>query len=698
MTLRHFLGWTAVAALAAGAALAQSAAPEPALVAAGMRPSALHVLSPADHDIFTRAFLAASKDDWANALALGNQGQDSQARQLLQWRYALDQNSGAKFADIQAVIGFTQDWPLRGTLFVRAEAALPDDMPPAEIVRWFGSRAPASSLGRVLLGEALVATGDSARGIALIRQGWAAGSFDAPIESAILAKDGSYFTPADDRARLDMLLWNNELTAARRQMARVDAATVALAGARIALATSGLAKAKPALDKVSDSTDPTLLYDWARQLRLNDQDDAAHAKLLQLAPENLARQHTARWWGEVNAEARDALAAGDPRMALALVDHAMLPPGDEYSEQQFLGGFISLRFLKDPARALTYFRDLGANVSRPISKSRAEYWQGRAFEAMGDTAGAYVHYRFAAAYPETFYGQLALARTETAPMLHLNDTAVEPAPKAQIESASLMPQMRVLADLGLERDLRLFADRQAQDFSAPARLKQFLQTLTDWGYPEIAVRLAKTSSYAGAPLVPFAYPVRTLPAYAAPGAAPPPALILALIRQETEFDPYAVSPAGARGLMQMMPDSAKKAARESGLPYRLDALMSDPNYNIQLGMTEFSGHYSNWGNSIVLAAAAYNAGPNNVRRWLNANGDPRTGADPVDWIEQIPFSETRNYVQRVLENMEVYKNRLAGRDQPLTILADLYAPATPPTGIISAPVTLTAAPSDKTAK
>src|SRR4051812_29002454 len=379
MKLMHFLGWTAVAAAVAGAALAQSALPEPALIAAGMRPSTIRVLSPTDHDIFTRAFLAASKGDWANALALGNQGQDSQARQLLQWRYALDQNSGATFADIQTAIASSDNWPLRATLFVRAEAALPPDMPPAEIVQWFGSRTPTSSLGRIRLGEALVAAGDSARGVPLIRQGWAAGSFDPVIESAILAKDGSYFTPADDRARLDMLLWANELTAAKRQMARVDAGMLALAQARIALA-SGLAKAKPALDKLADSTDPTLLYDWARQLRLADQDAAAHAKLLQLAPESLARQHTARWWAEVNAQARDALAAGDPRMALALVDHAMLPVGDEYAEQQFLGGFISLRFLKDPARALTYFRNLGANVSRPISKSRAEYWQGRAFE------------------------------------------------------------------------------------------------------------------------------------------------------------------------------------------------------------------------------------------------------------------------------------------------------------------------------
>ena len=252
-------------------------------------------------------------------------------------------------------------------------------------------------------------------------------------------------------------------------------------------------------------------------MRQQHQDKAANAKLLEASPVALARDHAARWWSEVNAEARDALAAGEARTALALVDHAMLPVGDQYSEQQFLGGFIALRFLKDPARALTYFRQLGANVSRPISKSRAEYWQGRAYEALGDNASAYAHYRLAAAYPEAFYGQLAIARTETAPVLHVNDTIVEAAVRAEIESDPLMPAMKVLADLGMAGDLRLFADKEADAYSSPRHLKQFLQSLADWGYPEIAVRLAKSTSYIGVPMLALAYPVRALPPPPYPG-------------------------------------------------------------------------------------------------------------------------------------------------------------------------------------
>lgn len=686
MGLKHI--GIAIAVLLAGSWLAVSRAQAPG-TDAPVRAGNLHILSPADHDLFIRAFALAAKSDWAGAMALGNQGQDTTARQLLQWRYALDPDSGAKFADVDDALKMASGWPLRGTLYVRAEADITPDMAPAQILQWFGTRAPSSPIGRVRLGEALVATGDKSRGGVLIRQGWSEGSFDDATEAGILAQDGSILTAESHRARLDGLLWRGEFTAARRQIARVDAKSAALAQARMALA-AGLPKARAALAKVSGSSDPSLLYDWSRALRAANKNDQAHAKLLQIEPATLARDHTQRWWNEVAIQARDALIAGNPRLALRLVEHARILVGAQYIDQQFLAGFIALRSLKDPARALPYFQRLGANVSRPISKSRAEYWQARSYEALGDPASAYSHYRLAAVYSDTFYGQLAIARTEAAPVLHLNDTPGEPVAKGAIENDTLMPQIRVLAELGQANDLRLFAARSAEMYPAPSHLKQFLQTLNGWGYPEIAVRLAKTSAYGGNPMLSFAFPVLPLPPYPGQSAPPQPALIHALIRQETEFNSQAISSAGARGLMQVMLAAAKTNARAGGLPYRPNDLLADTNYNIQLGMIEFTRHYASWGNSLVLAVAAYNAGPGNVRKWVAANGDPGNGAvDAIDWIERIPFGETRNYVQRVLENLAVYKNRLAGRDTPLTILSDLYGPAAAPdTAPLSAPVAL----------
>jgi soluble lytic murein transglycosylase len=698
--LRAFLFLTASAAVA----LAQtSSAPSPGarsgeivLMQSGPdgtapRPSRIRVLAAADRDLFLRAFDAAGRGDWKAARALAAQGQNPIARQLLEWRYALDRDSGASFVEIDAVIKDTESttsagtWPLRGTLRARAEAQITPDMPPATVVTWFSTRTPNSSIGKIRLGEALVATGETARGASLVRAGWSDGSFETDIEQAIIQKDGAYLTPESDRARLDALLWRGEITAARRQVTRVDAATADIANARIALQSAGLPKAQALVEKFRDSSDSSLLFDWSRALRLANRDNEAHALLLRTPAAELRKDHASRWWAETNAQARDALASANPKLAYDLVQHAGFTGGDAYPDQLFLSGFIALRFLKDPATALADFQKLETAVSRPISKSRAHYWQGRAYEAMGDTASARTQYRVAASWPETFYGQVALARIDPTPSLRLSDTAVEAVPAADLDGDPLMSEIKVLADLGQVGSLRQFVERDAAAYPTPRHIKRLMMLLTSWGYPEISVRLAKSLSYDGVYLPAFTHPLVTLPAYAGPGAAPDPALVLGLIRQETEFDAYAISSAGARGLMQMMLPTAKITAKQANLPYRPGALLSDPAYNMQLGMTHFRDQLDRFGGSWVLTAAGYNAGPNNAKKWLASNGDPRT-SDPIDWIEQIPFGETRNYVQRVLENAEVYRARLAGKDVPLRILADLYAPNAPTMAALAGPV------------
>lgn len=689
------------AALIAGAVLTQSGAQpssgardgdavisQPDAITIG-RVSRLRFLTAPEHDLFTRAFDAGTRGDWAAARSLAAQGQNGTAKRLLEWRYALDRNSGATFAEIDAVIRSADGkgpaaWPLRGTLQARAEVAIPPDMTARDIVAWFTGKTPNSSIGNIRLGEALVATGDTARGAALIRTGWIEGSFDTATELQIVSKNAAHLTPESDRARLNNLLWRGETSAARRLVARADARTAAVANARIAL-TSGLPKAQTALNAVSDSSDPNLLFDWSRALRLAGRDSEAHAMLLRISAAPLVKERAARWWNESAIQARDALSQGDPRMALDLVEHAGFSSGEQFAEQQFLAGFIALRFLKQPASALSHFRKLEAGVARPISKSRAIYWQGRALEAQGDNAAALARYRMAAAYPETFYGQVALARTSAAPMLHLTETIVEAAAPSEIEAEPLIGEIKVLADLGQTASLRAFINRSVEAYPTPRHTKRLMMMLNDWGYPEIAVRLAKSLGYDGVPMPQFSHPVIAIPAYQGPGAPPDPALVHGLIRQETEFDTYAVSSAGARGLMQMMPASAKVAAKQAGLPYRPEALLSDVPYNMQLGMTEYRGHLDRYGGSLVLAAASYNAGPGNSRKWIAANGDPRTpGVDPIDWIELIPFGETRNYVQRVLENTQVYRARLAGKDTELRILPDLYAPRPPSMPVLAA--------------
>jgi soluble lytic murein transglycosylase len=298
-------------------------------------------------------------------------------------------------------------------------------------------------------------------------------------------------------------------------------------------------------------------------------------------------------------------------------------------------------------------------------------------EAAGDVAQARADYRYAAQFAQTFYGQLALAKLELAPVLHLADT---PAPITATETARYQNRdvtraIHVLGDLGLVAHLRTFAAYEAEAHPEPAQLKLLASDAANMGFTDVAIRVAKVGANKGIHLLEYSYPVIAVPRYSGPGYAPEAPFVLALIRQETEFDPAAVSGSGARGLMQLMPASAVENAKRGGLPYWPGQLLSNPSYNMQLGMTELGSNLGYYGGSYLLAATAYNAGRGNVNKWISAFGDPRSPVvDPLDWIEEIPFAETRNYAMRVLDNTEVYRNRLAGRDQPLRILTDLYRP------------------------
>ena len=668
------------------------------------RLSGYHYLSADDHNLYMRAFALGKRGDRKGALVLADQGHDVVARRILQWAYVLDRNSGASFAEIDSFLKNYPDWPLRQSLYARAESAIPPEMSAAQIVAWFGDRTPASSLGRIKFGEALAASGNISKGRAEIQTAWIEGSFEAADELAITRRDTQYLSPNAEKQRLDNLLWRDDISAAKRQVARVDGATQKLAQARIALKSGGAAATK-ALDNVSGSQadDPSLMFARAQAARRSGNSKSAQSLLQAIPVRRLPAAHVSRWWGEVNLDAHQAFQDGNPQIAYALVSDTGLSSGVEFADAEFFAGWLALRYLKNPQDALKHFSKLDAGVSRPISKARASYWMARAYEAMGDLPHAYAQYKLAANVPETFYGQVALTRIEATPVLHIPETQADTAAaKSDFEKEDLVRAMRVLADLGEEGTLRTFATRASELFDQARQQKLLMELVVDLGYREIAVRLAKAASYNDMTMLDFTHPVIPLPAYRGPGKAPDAALVLGLIRQETEFDPNAVSSAGARGIMQLMPSTARVAARTAGVSYRPNDLATDPNYAIQLGTVELGGLLQDWSGSMVLAAAAYNAGPNNARKWVALNGDPRDpSVDPIDWIEAIPFTETRNYVQRILENTQVYRNRLAGTDQPLQLLADLYAPSQPtmkvlnykpPSASASAPPSNTAIP------
>jgi soluble lytic murein transglycosylase len=655
---------------------------------AARQPGATRVLSAADHDLFYRAFDAADRGDWPRAKALAASGQNAIARLLIQWRYLQDKNGGAPFAEIDTFLKTNADWPRRPVLLARAEETMDPSTPSVAVIAWFEGRNPTSAVGMIRLGDALIATGKTAWGSKLVRDGWAAGDFEPGEELAIVQKDGSYITPDADRRRLDNLIWSDQSTAARRQLARVDDTTQRISSVRIALRSDPRRGQRQLTELSSDlAADPRLAFDRARAARKLGEDDSA-AAMLQRAPiKELIKARPTSVWAELNVNARNLLEDGKASVAYQLVSDTGLTSGNEFAEAEFLAGWIALRRLKDAQAALPHFSKLAEGVSRPISLSRARYWLGRTYEALGDDAKAYQQYDLAANAPETFYGQLALARIDATPLLHIRAARVESMPSsADFEHDDLVRAMRVLADLGAQDLLRTFALHYQELHPDAGHNKLLAQALTEMGFRAVAVRVAKVQGYDGPTLPTYAYPVIAVPGYHGPYEAPESALVHAIIRQETEFDPESVSSANARGIMQLTLASARRNARLAGLPYRPNKLTTDVSYNMQLGMTEFSGYLATWNNSLVISAAAYNAGESNVRRWIAAFGDPRSpSVDPIDWIEEIPFSETRNYDMRVLENLQVYRNRVAGRDTPLRILSDLYAPNRPPASKVLKP-------------
>jgi soluble lytic murein transglycosylase len=638
-----------------------------------------HLLGATDHELYEHAFEAADHGDWTAARGLADQGHDPIARLIIQWRYLLDKNSGASFGEISEFLRTYPDWPNRDTLFARAERAMDPNMDPHAIIAWFGDRTPASDIGRVRLGGAMIATGSLARGQELVREGWVDGSFEPDQEFLIIQRYGTLLTPDVDRARLQRLISRNDITEARREFSRVETGDQKIAETRLTLRTSPTV-GQQMLDQLSEGAkdDPGIIFDQTRLLRQQMSVDAIPQLLVKAPTREMALVSPTRWWNELNQDVRTALQISNYASAYAIANHTGLiaDDGTNYSDAEFLAGWIALRFLKDPQSALVHFKNLANAVSRPISRARAHYWEGRSLEATGDLGGAWQQYKVAAETPEVFYGQLALAHISMQPELHLRDQQIDSTALApEFEHEALTRAIRVLADLGEENFLRDFAVQDASIYDDPRHIKLLAEDLVRMGFKEVALRVAKTASYSNISLPTYSHPVISIPAYVGPGTAPESALVLGIIRQETEFDPDAVSSAGARGIIQVMPNSVRHFASVGGLPYRPNALTTDPTYDLQLGMTELAGELSDWGGSYVLAIAAYNAGPNNVRRWIAQYGDPRDArVDPIDWIEEIPFSETRNYVQRVLENTEVYRNRLAGHDQKLQILADLYRP------------------------
>jgi soluble lytic murein transglycosylase len=597
---------------------------------------------------------------WPEAEAAAAALADPVAGKLVTY-YRLLMPAAASVGEISAFMADSPDWPQQAALARHRDEALAaeanDVTAAAECDRPkpFTVTAPAALLR---CAEAYTRLGRADDAAAMAKRAWITGTPDAALETRFLQRWESVLTATDQQARFDRLAWT-DTAAAQRQAARLQAADRPRAEARLALRRDD--QAAPALLAAlpeADRQEPGLVLEQARWLRRANQDDAALAfwqAAGNAAERRAAPDRLAAFWEERNILARRRLRQGDVVGAYALASGHAQTAGEGVLDAEFLSGFIALRKLGAPETALPHFRALAAVSKSAITQGRAHFWLARTLAARGDASAAHGEYEAAAAWPSTFYGQRAALALGQSPAARI---AATPDPPADAQ--------RALAFAG--RELARAA-AWLVSWGEPARAQTFLLRLDDiapdpadhtlgarlatgFGLPDTAVILARRAGRDGITLLQTGWPAAAdIPA----DAGIDPALALAVIRQESSFDTATISPAGARGLMQLMPDTAAPLARKLGLRASIPALTGDPHYNIQLGTAYLREMLAQFGGSVPLAVAAYNAGPNRVQQWLGSNGDPRAeGADMIDWIEQIPINETRNYVQRVIENFVIY--------------------------------------------
>lgn len=621
------------------------------------------------------AFAAADKGDWRAAMALAEQIKDPVARKLVQWRYYTMQDSGATFTEIAQFLTANGSWPQTLTMQRNAERAIPASLSPDQVIDWFSTRRAESARGKLRLGEAYLAKGNRAEGARLIQEAWVEGDFGQTEERQIIERHKGILTPLHHRLRVDRLMFESQRTAAQRMFQFLGGDERRLFETRLKL-SSNQRGAEKLISEVPQAlrNDAGLLYEQARWNRLNGRDQAAWTAILS-APPSRSQASASAWWEERNIQVRNAIDLGLYDRAYGMVkNHGLeIGSGADFAEAEFLAGWIALRFLDNAEAAVGHFKRLRTGVSYPISLARANYWLGRSAARAGRPAEAKQYYAEAAKLGETFYGQLALAELSPSAKLALEGITIDTkAAKPAFNANDLTRAIRLLDQINSDRYVRIFALHFADIAPDPATYALLANLLKELNRPGLALRAAKRAMQRHIPVLAYAYPVITVPKYRGRGRAPEQALVLGLTRQESEFDPGAVSGANARGMMQLMTETARQTARNHGIAFDKTRLTSDPEYNMLIGMAHLSDLLDSYNGSYVLSIAAYNAGGGNVRKWINTYGDPRwSSVDPIDWMEKIPFGETRNYVQRVLENTQVYRFRLSGTPVPLGTPADI---------------------------
>jgi soluble lytic murein transglycosylase len=642
----------------------QPSAPPPAMAATSST-------SQADTDAVENVIELVRKHKPADATEAEAAISDPVAKKLAEWIILRSDDNGASVERYRAFLSANPSWPSQTFLRRRGEAALWDDhRDDATVWAWFENDSPLSAKGRFALARAMIARGDRANAERLVREAWRNDSMSEDTENTALELFGALLTAGDQKARMDLMLYGSEHEAALRAAKRLGSAEVALAKARIATYRKA-SNTRALLDAVPRELhgDPGYIFSKIQLLR-REEKFAEAAQLMLSAPRDPARLYNLdEWWIERRLLSRKMLDVGENRTAYLIARDAALPSRDIYkTEQEFTAGWIALRFLTDPATAAQHFARIGVGSVNPTTLARAGYWQGRAAEAAGRSQEARAAYTAAAEQSTSYYGQLARAKLGL-PQIELN--GVPTARGRGVERLEIVRAVQLLYALD-ERELAIPIFADMGDNGDPDVLVGLGELASRNNDARGMLLFGKAALNRGLPFDFYAYPVSGIPPFKSIGPDVEQSIIFAIARQESAFNPAVVSPAQAYGLMQVTPDAGRYVCKKYGASFDLGRLKTDPVYNAALGAAELGGLIEDYRGSYIMTFAAYNAGRGSVKKWIDRYGDPRDPkVDPVDWVEQIPFSETRNYVQRIMENLQVYRARFGGGTR-LQIEADLH--------------------------
>lgn len=608
---------------------------------------------------FRAALAAYAQNDLAKGDEEAARVKDAAAKLALDWVALQKDRSLASLPRLMAFLNANPDWPARGILERRIEELLFWDRGRSQnAAQWFAKRPPQSPAGRLALARVEQAQGKDAAARAKISAVWRNEDVSGAIETQILKDFSDQLTPADHKARAIRLAYAGKAGALRAAALAGDDIH-ALIKARMAVANDN--PSDKLMSSVPDAlkTDPLYLLSEAQRLRRKGDLESA-AKLLQSTPRDRATLvDPDEWWTERRVLARKLLDTNQPELAYQLAaDHSAIGR-EQFIEAEFHAGWIALRFLKNPDKAMPHFVRAAERAETPISRARAAYWQGRTAEARKARQEARQFYQRAAQERTVYYGQLAREK------LGLPHEPLQQGPEASKGAVRLLAiqateKLYQAGERDLATTLLTETTRALNDGAQLAALAELAQI---YGDARASTTIGKHALQRGLALEGAAFPLSGIPAFEPITESAPLALVHAIARQESMFHPRAISPAGAKGLMQMIDSTAQRTAKQIGVPFDKEKMLNEPAYNARLGAAHLGQLLADYRGSHILTFVAYNAGPRRAKEWIAAYGDPREpGVDPIDWVERIPFSETRNYVQRVMENLEIYARLLNAPD------------------------------------